>query len=122
MGISALFSTAKFKWNGTTWSVSDGEWWQYPLDMNEESASDFRRNIDGTARKYTRYTKQWLGFKWDMVGTTVRDYVRDWHGYDGTITVETNIGTWNTMSDDSTYKCSNPAYGVYNLSITLKEI
>ena len=120
---AAIFNDARFKWNGTTWTPGDAEWWDYPLDMNEVTQSDVRRSWDGTARKFSQWgPKMELGFSWTSVGTTVRDYVRDWLAYDGSVLMESDVGTWTCRFDDSSYSCSNPSYGVYDVKGKLVEV
>lgn len=121
--VPPVFDAAKISWNGTTWTVSDDEFWEYPLDITEVSESYLNRTWSGELDKYTRWgPKRVLTFSWSGVGTTVRDYVRNWLAYDGVISFDSSIGSWTCHSDDAEYSCTQPSYGVFNLTARLVEI
>lgn len=112
-----------FKYDGTTWAVSDDQLPDY-IARSREQPGSFRRTFAGAGRVYIRYSKWVEPFSWATVGTEVRDHViaiSELTGT-GTCTVEYPAGTFICKPVPESYSEKESSWQSYNIGITLKEI
>ena len=112
-----------FKYDGTTWAVSDSELPNYK-ERSLEQAGGMRRTFDGELRRHNRYSKLVLPFSWTTVGTSIRTHVLAISklASAGTCTVEYPDGTIICKPEPGSYTEKEASYQAYNLGITLKEV
>jgi len=112
-----------FKYDGTTWAVTDAQLPDY-TDRSREQPGSFRRTFAGVGRNYIRYNKWAQPFSWSMVGTAVRDHVIAISTLTGTgtCTVEYPAGTFICKPVNESYSEKEASYQAYNIGITLKEV
>ena len=113
---------ARFLYDGTTWTLTESDFFSYPLNISYTIAGDTRRSYEGTADKYVRYSKTNLSLTWEHVGTAAKDHTHSWVTGTGTVTLECYAGTWNCHAMNSGYSVKNVSLDVWNISVKLEEI
>jgi hypothetical protein len=112
-----------FKYDGTTWVVTDAQLPNYK-DRSLEQVGSLRRTFAGSLRRYNRFSKWTLPFSWTDVEAAVRTHVLAMSelASSGTVTVESTDGTVICKPVDQSYAESESSWASYNLGITLKEV
>ena len=112
-----------FKYDGTTWAVTDAQLPNY-IDRSLEQVGGMRRTWLGTQRRYNRYSKWTLPYTWSDVEAAVRTHVSAIAQLTGTgtVTVEYATGTFICKPVDQSYSEKESSWASYNLGITLKEV
>ena len=113
---------ARFLYNGSTWTLTEADFFSYPLDISYIVAGDIRRSYAGTADKYVRYSRTSMSLSWEHIGTTVKDITDGWVTGTGTVRLECYAGSWNCHALNQGYSAKNVSLDVWNISITLEEL
>lgn len=113
---------ARFIYAGSTWTLTDADFFSYPLDISHIVAGDIRRTYHGTADKHIRYTRTNIGLNWSHCGTAVKNITDGWVTGTGTVTLECYAGTWNCYALNQGYSTTNVSLDVWDISLTLEEL